>query len=164
MEYDSGRPVFATYQMYPLYRAQLIAVFGILTLFAVVMFASTASTDVRFLLFGLFWLAALGWNAYWWLVRISYRLDLNGDELRWLTPTRSGTIPLHQLRAIRPYRFGRNVTVFEVGDGSSILVLTRRGFTDFTARVQAAAPHVTVRLNWYIRLIDRFSRGSHPTN
>lgn len=147
--------------MYRLYRAQVLAMFAIFgATVPLVVAASLGDRDGPPLLFVLAWIAALGWNAYWFLLRLCYRLDLQDDTLRWRAPLRSGHAPLAGLRALRPARLSPNIAVFEFVDGPRVLVLARRGFADFSAGVQAAAPQAVVRMSWYIRLTERLPGSS----
>ncbi len=109
--------------------------------------------------FGALWLAVLGLNGYWFLVRLAYRVDLHEHAVRWWTPLRSGRIPLDRLHEIRPSQLGHSVVVFEVGGGPAVLVMATRRFVGCAEQVQAAAPRVNVRLNWYLRLVGRFGRN-----
>lgn len=40
------------------------------------------------------WFGGLGWNAYWWLFRFAYRVELVGTTLRWKAPLASGALPV----------------------------------------------------------------------
>jgi hypothetical protein len=145
--------------MYRLYRVQMLvsfAIFGATVPLVVVV----GDRDGRTLLFLLVWIAVLGWNAYWFLLRLCYRLDLQDGILRWRAPLRSGHAPLVGLRALRPGRLSPTIAVFEFVDGPRVLVLAMRGLAEFAARVQAAAPQAVVRIGWYIRLIERLPGSS----
>lgn len=152
---EGGNQPPASYRMYRLYRAQVLVMFAIFG--AAVPFVAAASLGDRDgppLLFILAGIAAVGWNAYWFLLRLCHRLDLEEGMLRWWTPLRSGQAPLADLRASRPVRLTPNLAVFDFVDGPRVLVLVGRGFADFSARVQAAAPHAAVRTSWYTRLTE----------
>jgi hypothetical protein len=142
--------------MYRLYRAQVLVSFAIFgATVPLVIAASLGDRDGPTLLFVLAWIAVLCWNAYWFLLRLCYRVDLQDGILRWRAPLRSGNAPLVGLRALRPGRLSPNIAVFEFVDGPRVLVLARRGLADFAARVQAAAPQAVVRTSWYTRLTER---------
>lgn len=143
---EGGKESSASYRMYRLYRAQVLvmfAIFGAAVPFVVA--ASLGDRDGPPLLFVLAGIAAVGWNAYWFLLRLCHRLDLEDGVLRWWAPLRSGHAPLADLRALRPVRLTPNVAVFDFVDGPRVLVLVGRGFAAFAARVQAAAPQAAVR-------------------
>jgi hypothetical protein len=129
------------------------AIFGVVAV-PLVIAASLRDRNGPPLLFLVAWIAALGWNAYWFLLRFCYRLDLEEGMLRWWAPPRSGDAPLAGLQALRPSRLSPNVAVFDFVEGPRVLVLVRRGFADFAASVQAAAPQATVRTSWYTRLAE----------
>jgi hypothetical protein len=107
--------------------------------------------------------AVLCWNANWWLRRVSYRVDLRARTLHRWAPLRSGEIQMDQLRMVSPSRHGFGIVDLVSMHGGRVPVLIRRGFAEFAAEVQAAVPHVTVRLNWYSRMVDRLpgSSGFH---
>lgn len=86
--------------------------------------------DVPTLLFVPLWIAALGWVAYWWLWRLSYRLEVDGDRLRWSTPLRSGEVRVSDVQGIRSGLLGQNA-VFEIRDRPDITCLMRGGFLEF---------------------------------
>ena len=46
------------------------------------------------------WVGALAWNAYWWLFRVAYVLELSDTELRWRAPLAHGTVPVRALREV----------------------------------------------------------------
>jgi hypothetical protein len=153
---ESGNRRPASYRLYRLYRLQVLVTFAIFGATApVALSASPGDRDGPPLLFALAWIAVLCWNAYWFLLRLCYRLDLEDGILRWWAPLRSGHAPLTGLRALRPARLGPNVAVLEFVDGPHVLVLAGRGFAEFAARVQATAPQAVVRTSWYIRLTKR---------
>jgi hypothetical protein len=105
--------------MYRLYRAQVIVTFAIFGVVAVplVVAASLRDRDGPLVLFVVAWIAAFAWNAYWFLLRLCYRLDLEGGMLRWWAPLRSGDAPLAGLLALRPVRLTPNVAVFDFVHG-----------------------------------------------
>lgn len=79
------------------------------------------------------WIAALAWNAYWWLFRIAYRLELRGETLHWRAPLAGGSIPVGSITGVGPFlglsnqaptirAMGhRSVPLFAYGDLSSFL-------------------------------------------
>ncbi|PRB05853.1 hypothetical protein [Microbacterium sp. MYb64] len=38
------------------------------------------------------WFVVLGWNVYWWLFRVAYRVELVGETLHWKAPFASGAL------------------------------------------------------------------------
>jgi hypothetical protein len=115
---ETGDQPPASYRMYRLYRAQLVLTFAILVASVpLLVTASLGDRDRPSLLFVLAWIAALCWNAYWFLLRLCYRLDLEEGILRWWAPLRSGHAPLAGLRALRPMRLSPNVALFDFADG-----------------------------------------------
>jgi hypothetical protein len=142
--------------MHGLWRAQILAIFAVLSVAAVgISVASVWSKVGPPLWFVVLWLLALVWNGYWFLVRIAYRLDLSDTELLWRTPLRNGAIELADLVEMRPYRLGLSIEVLQLADGSKVLVIVRKGFIDFTKEVNNAAPHVPVRVGAFAKIGDR---------
>jgi hypothetical protein len=146
----------ASYRVYAFYRIQVIAMFAVFAVVAVVLVVSlVVGASGPPVGFSLFWIAAVTWNAYWFLLRVAYRVDLADRELRWHAPLGSGAIPLATLREIRPSRMSSNVELFEWDGGRPVIVFAMKGLRDFCAVVQAAAPHVGVRFGWQARLAER---------
>src|SRR6266511_2670017 len=72
----------------------------------------------------------------------------------------SSEIPLNQLRSVDPSRHRFNTADFVSVHTGRVPVLIRRGFAEFVAEVQAAAPHVTVTSNRYSRMVERLPGSS----
>lgn len=95
------------------------------------------------------------------LGRISYRLESDGETLRWFTPLRRGEVPVREIVAITQGLSGRE-TIFEVRDGDDVVCVTRRGIIEFAEVVadDSGIPvDVEVPLSLRIGSVrDRFSR------
>jgi hypothetical protein len=145
-----------TYRMYPLWRVQILGMFVLFAVVGVVVVvAGVVASSGPPLFFALVWVLVVIWNGYWFLFRIAYRLDLTESSLAWRTPLRSGTIALIDLVEMRPSRFGSSAEVLRLSDGSKVLVMVRKGFVDFMAEVQAAAPHVEARVGTFAKIGER---------
>jgi hypothetical protein len=159
IEGDGSRPVRATYQMFDGYREMTIALFAFCAVAGcvgtVVMAIVAVHGDPEAWLFVVACPVIIAAAGYTLVVRVAYRVDLDGDTLRWSTPMRRGELPLAQLVAIRPSRLGRNIADFVFFDGSRMPVLTTRGFVPFATQVQAAAPTVDVRIRRFHRIVER---------
>ena len=105
--------------------------------------------------FGVFFLLAAGWNAYWWLLRIAYRLELRDGELRYFTPLRRGSRPVAEVTQLRPVRFGPGWQLVQFTDGTKVIFAARRGLTGLIADIEAQAPHVHGRLGALTSLRER---------
>ena len=105
--------------------------------------------------FVVFWLFALGWNAYWWLFRISIRLEVQGDLLRWKTASRAGEIPLTELLAVRPSRLASQIIVIERANGKPILSMATKGNGRFLAEIASRRPDLPIRVGMLAKLSDR---------
>lgn len=90
------------------------------------------------------WLAALAWNAYWWLVRTCVEVQVENSTLVWSTPLRRGQAPVADVIRIRPTRFGRQLAAVELQGRRSLLVPVRVGFSHLERAIAAGAPHVMI--------------------
>jgi hypothetical protein len=75
------------------------------------------------------WLAALAWNAYWWLLRTCVEMRVEGSTLEWSAPLRRGQPPVADVIRIRPTQFGRQLAVVELQGRRCLLVPVRVGFS-----------------------------------
>jgi hypothetical protein len=126
-----------------------------------------ASTTVRFVLafvggghgvpvpFALFWLGALGWNAYWWLFRIVYRMRLDAGVLEWHTPVRSGQLPLAEITLIRSIALLPSVLAIRRRNGRALLILAGKGLPAFVGEAVETQPEIDVHLGRWARVADR---------
>jgi hypothetical protein len=94
--------------------------------------------------FAVFWLAAVGWNAYWWLGRMCIAVDVGAANLVWRTPLRAGRASLKDVTTVRPSRLSRQFAVIEVEHRRGLVVPIRYGFGQFTDHLRAGAPQVRV--------------------
>jgi hypothetical protein len=106
-------------------------------------------------LFTALWLAALGWNAYWWLFRIAYALRLEDDELVCEMPRGAVRLRLIELNEIRPMRFASQIEVIEHRRGRPVLVMAAKGLGPFQSEVSERRPDLPVRLGRQARLSER---------
>jgi hypothetical protein len=90
--------------------------------------------------FAVFWLAAIGWNAYWWLFRTCIEVRVDGASLEWRVPLRSGAAPLTDVRRIRSSRMSRQLAVIELQGRRPLLVPVRYGFSQLETTISAGAP------------------------
>jgi hypothetical protein len=155
--HDSGGRMLASYRMHPMYLVPIFIVFPLFAIVAVVTIVMAVRDPAGGSLgFTLLWTAGVAWNAYWFLFRLCHRIDLYEDALYWSTPLRHGRLDLHSLTAVRPGRIGWGIAVFESTAGQNVLTLPRRGFAQFAAAVQTAAPHASVDIGLYARIAERF--------
>jgi hypothetical protein len=94
--------------------------------------------------FVVLWLAALGWNAYWWLFRIPQEVRVGGSTLAWSAPLRRGEVPLDDVVRLRPSRTGRQFAVVELRGRRPLVVPIRYGFAGFRNALAAGAPQAEV--------------------
>ena len=135
----------------------ILAMFGAFVVAAIVLVGATlvGGRDSPPDGFTIFWLAAVGWNAYWWLFRIAAELRIEGSDLCWWTPLRSGRVPLAEVTEIRPWPLASNVGVFRLTTGPSVIVIATKGFRAFTDEIARIRPDLPVRLGWQARLAER---------
>lgn len=111
-------------------------------------------------------LLSVPWNAYWWLVRLTTRLDVGDDRVDWETPLRSGTIAARDLVSVRSVRFVPGVVAVRDVAGRSALVLAQKGFTACASAIGDRFPHVEVALRsdarWGDRLPGRSAWSAAP--
>jgi hypothetical protein len=133
---------------------------GLFAVFAVAALALIAATfaggdNAPPAAFTVLWLGALTWNAYWWLFRIATELRIDGLELVWSSPFRSGRVSFGQLTEIRPMRLASNVEIFKVDNGQTIIVMAAKGLREFTDEISRRRPDLSVRLGWQARIAER---------
>lgn len=90
------------------------------------------------------WLAAIVWNAYWWLFRICVEVRVDGPTLEWSAPLRRARAPLAEVIRIRAFRFGRQLAVVELQRRRPLLVPVRFGFGNLERAIAAGAPQVVI--------------------
>ncbi|SDN47138.1 hypothetical protein SAMN05660199_00069 [Klenkia soli] len=95
--------------------------------------------------FLLLWLAALAWNAYWWLLRTAVEVSVADGRFRWRTPVRSGDVPVDDVLGIGPTRASRQMARIELRDRRPLLVPVRYGFGEVERAIMAAAPRAVVQ-------------------
>jgi len=109
------------------------------------------------------WLAAYGWNAYWFLVRVAYEIGIvDGSILRWCAVTRCHEVPLTRVTAMRtPFRpFGVGLRTIIIEGDRSPLIMVSAGFRDVVAMVVQFRPSLVIQTAWYDRLVERYNLGS----
>lgn len=125
----------------------LLLMFALFVVFAVfVVVRALAESDAPGLLFLVVWLAALGWNAYWFLWRFSYRVEVRDDLLRWMTPLRNGEVAVADVEKVRLGWLGQT-TVFQIRDREDVTVVTRKGIVEFAREVTGD----TLAVPFYVR-------------
>lgn len=81
------------------------------------------------------WFLALGWNVYWWLFRVAYRIELVGRTLNWRAPLRHGSIPVDAIERAGRF-FGAPYTCALRGSGHPPVVVSTQ-LQDFTPMLEA---------------------------
>jgi len=122
--------------------------------FAVVAPLYVGGIDPGALLFGAACLPAIGYVAYFRLFRDAYLLELSATELRWSAPLRQGTVPLSELREVRPGTpwypvpmLLAGVVTFTTRSGRTVVADVRaRGFEAFAEDLRRAAPEARIHV------------------
>jgi len=94
--------------------------------------------------FGIAWLAVLGWNGYWWLLRTCTLLVVSDGQLRWRTLLRGGTVPLTDVRSVGRSRLGSQFATIQLHGTPSLQVPVHLGFARLTAALKSGAPHIDI--------------------
>jgi hypothetical protein len=113
--------------------------------------------------FVFFWVAAYGWNAYWWLFRIAYEVAIvGGSTLRWRSITATREVSLARVKRIYtpipPLGLGLKRIVVE-GDRSP-LIIANQGYQDVVAMIVRFRPDLVVADTRYDRFYERFAKRS----
>jgi hypothetical protein len=90
------------------------------------------------------WLAAFGWNAYWWSLRVCFQVGVDGSTLTWRTALLRRQAPTGDVVRVRPSRWNRQMAVLELQGRRPLMVPVRYGFGELTTAIRAAAPQATV--------------------
>ena len=124
-----------------------LMLFGLLVAMAVVFIVlAITGDDGPSAPFLLFWLFALGWNAYWWLFRVAFSLTIGNGVLEWEAPLRRGRIPVTELTAFRPMKLLPNVVLISHTGGRPLLVMPRKGIVDLASAIGRSRPDLEVRV------------------
>jgi hypothetical protein len=147
--------------MPPSYRPALTIGFVLALVIAIPLLLATAGhRNGPPVLFATAWIAIAIHHAYWFLFRIAYELEFDGQELRWRAPLRSGNINLGDIDRFRPFRFGSSVEVIESTSGAKVLVMVRPGLSDFAETFVARKPGLPIRFGFNGRLAQNLERRS----
>jgi len=124
-----------------------LMLFGLFAAMAVVLIVlAITGDDGPSAPFLLFWLVALGWNAYWWLFRVAFSLTVSNGALEWEAPLRRGRVPITELTAFRPMKLLPNVLVIKHTGGRPLLVMPGKGIADLATAIAGSRPDLEVRV------------------
>ena len=114
----------------------VLSVFGVVAFFMVVAALSGGGPPVPFLLF---WLFAVGWNAWWFLFRIGHTVHVENGMITWRSILRVRQLPLTELTGnSRSINFGDKLLV---RTGPNLLVwVGDRGWSRFLSTLNDAHP------------------------
>jgi hypothetical protein len=111
---------------------------------AVAVVTATARGSGPPLPFLVFWIAAFGWNTYWWSLRVCIEVGVDGLTLTWRTAALSRQAPVGDVIGVRPSRWNRQMAVIELQGRRPLMVPVRYGFGELATAIGAAAPHASV--------------------
>ncbi len=81
-DFPSPPPRRFSFESYRFYRLQVIFTFLVFGVGAVLLLTSLGSAKGPPVWFAVTWIAIAVWNAYWFLFRIAYRLEVDGGTFR----------------------------------------------------------------------------------
>lgn len=145
------------FQVRRVYRLQVAAIFVLASVIAVgaVIAEAVGVGGLPPVWFAGLWIAALAWNAYWFLFRSCDRLEITSGELRWPAPLRSGIVPLADLTEVKPQAGAPQMVLIKRRGGPSLVILTKKGFVGFTDALQIAAPALPIRMGLTSRISEK---------
>jgi hypothetical protein len=132
------------YRAMPIPRFLFPVVFVVFVGVAIALIGATVFGNGPPVAFLVLWIAAFGWNAYWWSLRICIDVAVDERTLSWRTGVLSGTAPVEDVLRVRPGRWSRQMAVIEVRGRRPLLVPVRYGFGRLAQAIAVAAPHASV--------------------
>jgi hypothetical protein len=97
-------------------------------------------------LFLVLWFAVLGWNVYWWLFRLAFRVELVGDTLRWRAPLAGGAMPVAAIDGVGRFFAAPFTCVVRAHGHRSMVVFTQfRSFDPMLTALNRLNPAVPPR-------------------
>jgi len=137
----------------PWFIVAVLAIMGAVAIFLIATAVPGAMPELRSgrppLFFVFAWLAVLAWNAYIWLFRFAWQLELSGDVLTWRTPFRYGEVIAADIREVGPSPLSQQISVITSASRPKIYALTQSGFTQFAQELLRVAPSARYRENSY---------------
>jgi hypothetical protein len=97
------------------------------------------------LLIVIVWWAALVLVVGGLLLRIPTQVDVTDSELRWRTPLRRGTVPLHALRRVRAIYYPVLAVVIKADDNPGLWLFAQPATSELVEHLGALAPQLEVR-------------------
>jgi hypothetical protein len=150
-----------SFELYPFYRVQVILTFLVFGGAAIALVATLGSAEGPSVWFALTWIAIALWNAYWFLFRFAYRLEVRDGLFRWRAPLRTREFPVSDVIQLRPGRGGAfSIEVIETTSSGRIPVFFADGLDQFARALAAMHPQIQYRLNWWGKLALRLPWSS----
>jgi hypothetical protein len=154
----------SVYRLFRFWRLQIIGTSVLFWAIAIAMLAADAAgLNGPPWPFALLWSAACVYITLSFLLRVPYELTLADGLLAWKTPMRSGSVPVSEIRELRPYPSGPNAELIQLEDGRRLIVLMRKGFQQFLDDLSRAAPGLSLTVSPYFSKLaerSRFQTGS----
>lgn len=106
------------------------------------------------------WFGALAWNVYWWMFRVAYRLELEGDELRWRAPLARGRLSVSSITGVSPFMgVGNQMLSIQAAGLRSVQVFAYGDLSSFLARMSPMNPAVPAHIAGFAGVYDGVSGG-----
>src|SRR5580704_7696421 len=140
--------------MFPSWRPFVFVIFGFMVVAGVFLFTAPGGSKAGpGSIFDVAWCLVVVWNAYWFLYRVSYRIEMEGDQIRWFTPLRHGEFAVDDLVSISSSPLTYQISTFKRKSGPSVIIMVQRGLSEFAQEVHQRAPQVAVKTGLYQKLM-----------
>lgn len=129
----------------------LLALFAVFWGFGTASMVADPATREPGIVAGLFILAVVGWQLYWWGLHAAYEVVVeDGLRLRWRRGLGSAEAPVSEIvRARSGY-----ATVIELRGRRRVVVPTRRGVVRFAVMLGRTRPDVPVQVSGWAALVN----------
>lgn len=138
----------------PMMRWSLPLTFVVLAIAGVVIALAAIRGDVPWP-FAALWVLGLLWNAYWFLVRFGYCIEVDGSDVRWRSVLRQRSVAVTDLTgngSLWP-SFSR----VKVRDAASLMMMTGRGWAQFLERLSEVHAGARFQATATDRFVERAS-------
>ncbi len=89
------------------------------------------------------WFGVLGWNVYWLLFRVAYRVELVGETLQWKAPFAGDALPVSAITSVGRFLGTFFICIVRAPGHQSLVVFTKfRSFEPMLAALNRLNPAV----------------------
>ena len=143
-------PDVSAYHLYVQRHAKIL-IFGVLGVFTIIglLFITgllqSSNGDWSPRVFGIFWLAIVGW--YWyWVLSMPHTIGVSkAGNVEFISVIRTRRTTLREIESIKPYSSQFGFLIVKTGSGKIRLLSQFDGFHDFILRLKTANPAVELR-------------------